>query len=283
MIRRLHNNREFWLFPQAENARVAAELARVAGGANFVAPANRTSLERALALHESGWEQTDAAPTLNAQKLPADALDSHWSVSLAAWTRAVEVVRERHADDLMAQLLVSIHGLQQSYDVGKPTERASRFDPQEMRKYFEANKFQHREIELQESIRQTLGLAIDQPRRLGLAVDVLPDAREKSLCNDYRWLQMLDLMALSLFATDVVAAPVGPIYDTKGQLVSFRLSRVDAFTITVSPWCFDVPGPIRIKASYRVYPALATRSVPEFQHALAGIEPTSAEFSVKSA
>lgn len=283
MIRRLHNNREFWLFPQAENARVAAELARVAGGPNLVAPAHRASLERALALHEAGWELTDAAPTLNAQKLPADALDSHWSISLAAWTRAVQAVREAHPDDLVAQLLVSIHGLQQSYDVGKPTERASRFDPQEMRKYFEANKFQHREIELQEQIRQTLGLAIDQPRRLGLATDVLLDPREKSLTNDYRWMQMLDLIALSLFATDVVAAPVGPIYDAKGQFVSFRLSRVDAFTMTVSPWCFDVPGPIRVRANYRVYPALPTRSVPEFQHAIAAVEPTSAEFAIRPA
>jgi hypothetical protein len=283
VIRRLHNNREFWLFPQADNARVAAELARVAGGGKLIAPAHRTSLERALALHEAGWADTDAAPSLNAQKLPQDALDAHWATSLAAWARAVQIVREQHPDDLIAHLLVSIHGLQQSYDVGKPTERASRFDPQEMRKYFEANKFQHREIELQEAIRAELGMAVDQPRRLGLAVDVLPDVREKSLTNDYRWMQMLDLLSLSLFATDVMAAPIGPIYDSAGQLQTFRLARVDALSMTVAPWCFDVPGPIRVQASYRRYPALPTRSVPEFQHAMASIEPTVAEFIIKSA
>ncbi|MFT3789139.1 MAG: DUF3891 family protein [Tepidisphaeraceae bacterium] len=279
MIRRLQGG-QFWLFTQAEQARVAAELARHldTASARLVGPSRKDALVAALAVHEAGWTPIDANPPLSPQRYPLDALEAHWSLTFNAWGTTTDEALKLN-DDYVA-LLVSVHGLQLSYDAGRPTERASRFDPHEMRKHFMANKFQHRQIEIQEELRPRLGMAIDEPRRLGIAVDLINDGKERTFSNDYRWMQALDLMSLSLLATDVVAAPLGPIYSLEGQLETLRVSRVDASTMTVSPWPFAGKS-IRIATEYREYPAAPTRSQPEFQHAYAGLDPRKLELLVR--
>jgi hypothetical protein len=276
VIRRYQGN-EFWLFTQEQHAQIAGRLMACVGGSRWTLPTRPDSLKLAALHHEAGWRVIDAHPLLSNQRYPLDALEAHWSIALDAWLGST-----RHVDSLgddYATLLVSILGLQQSNDVGKITERASRFDPSEMRKAFSANQYQHREIEIQESIRPKLGLAIDEPRRLGLAVDLLAGP-EKTLANDYRWLSVIDAMSLSILATDVIAGPLGPLLTGTGLLDHIKLRRSGPATTLVDPWPFDIPE-IRVNAVYRAYPAVPTRSLPEFQHQYASTVEKSVELFVR--
>jgi hypothetical protein len=278
VIRRFQG-KEFWLFTQEQHALIAGELARHVGGSKLVGPSKPDSLVTAARYHETGWAPIDHYPLLSPQRFPLDALEAHWSVSLDAWLSSTRAM-DTHGDDY-ATLLVSILGLQGSNDVGKISERASRFDPSEMRKAFSANQYQHREIEIQESIRPKFGLAIDQPRRLGLAVDLL-SGPEKTLANDFRWLSAIDVMSLSLLATDVVANPLGPIVSTAGSLDTLRLRRSSPTSMIVEPWPFRVDR-ISVVARYKPYPGVPTRSLPEFQHQYAATEEREIELLITSA
>ena len=72
-----------------------------------------------------------------------------------------------------------------------------------MRARFENNKFQHRQIEIQEEVRGKLGMRTDIPLTLGLAGSGF-DLREDQLHFDFRWLQALDQISLGICCTHAV-------------------------------------------------------------------------------
>lgn len=264
MIRRFEQ-REFFLFTQREHARIAAELVSQAGNDRFLSPVRRDSLRHAASLHDAGWDATDAEPLLSPQRYPLDCLEAGWAMQIEALAASTRRLRDEPRSDPWATLLVSIHGMQLADDFGKVSAGPRRFESSDMRRLFEVNKYQQTEIELQESLRPTLGLAIDHARRLGLSQD-LADPRERELAIDYRWLALCDLISMSLLATDVVVQPMPGVTEKGGATSPIAARRVGT-KLVLAPWPF-ADSRITLRAEFRRYPAAPTRSAPELQYAL---------------
>jgi len=255
---------DFLLITQREHVRLASHLAQHAGGKFVRAPHDRPAFLDAVDRHDVGWDALDEPPRLNARKWPMDVLEAPWQIAVPAWAQTTRLALEGASP--RTSLLVSIHTLNLSYDASRVNEGPKRFDISELRRMFEVNKFQHGQIEIQELLRPELGLSIDQPRRLGLSMD-LRDVAEQHLANDYRMIQACDLLSYSACVGDVVANPLGPLYAAGpgGEFVSVLVRKLTQTKLTLSPWPFDC-GEIRFAVNARRYPAHATRSLPEFQY-----------------
>ena len=271
VIRRQEGN-DFFLITQAQHALHAAELARHLGNAVVRGPHDALPFRAAAQVHDAGWDAFDDTPRLSARKLPLDILEAPWQIAVPAWAETSRLVLDAKgpAADLQVALLVSIHTLNLSHEASRVNEGPTRFDPGELRRMFEVNKFQHAQIEIQEFLRPELSLAIDQPRRLGLSMH-LTDSREQQLANDYRLLQAIDLLSHCACAGQVLINPVGPLLaalpstgyvSLQLKTASSNISSPDR--LIVSPWPFDC-GAISFDILFKRYPAHATRSLPEFQ------------------
>ncbi len=264
VIRR-YTGREFLLFLHAEHSALAEKLAGMVGGTAIAGPRSVTQLTQALAVHDIAWHEFDLSPRLSPQRYPLDQAEATWQQMLQA--SRIATARALKIDPYVG-LLVSIFGLHQSYDAGRPTEGPLRFDPADLRKKFEVNKYQHAEIETQEAVRLQLGMSIEQSRRFGLSADLNHPA-ERQLAADVRLMQLIDWLSVAALARELPAAPQNPILSADDSWVTPIISLAEPERVRVSPWPFAEPS-IRLRASFRRYPALPTRSIPEFQHAFAG-------------
>jgi Protein of unknown function (DUF3891) len=198
-----------------------------------------------------------------------DVMEAPWQLSVPAWAESSRQALEQASP--MTALLVSIHMLNLSHDASRVNEGPMRFDVPELRRMFEVNKFQHAQIEIQELLRPDLSLAIDQPRRLGLSMD-LRDAGEQMLAHDYRLMQSCDLLSYSICKGDLIVNPLAPLYSNEGSgafgsgtFVSVQVKKLGETQFALSPWPFE-GGAIRLAVKCKRYPAHATRSLPEFQY-----------------
>jgi hypothetical protein len=274
VIRR-YTGSEFLLFMQAEHSALTERLAGRTGGRHITPPADRSVLARSMSLHDAGWDEFDAPPRLSPQRYPLDQAEAAWQTSLSALRGST--LRGIDAGDDVA-FRVSVFGLHQSYDAGRPTEGPLRFDPNDLRKKFEVNKYQHAEIELQEVIRIRKEMRIDSPRRLGLAMEY-SDPAERQLAVDVRLMQLIDWIAVAAMARELPASPLMPVLDHAGNWVTPLLALADPERVRVAPWPFDV-GEIVETIRFRRYPAVPTRSLPEFQHAFPQIPVESMQIAV---
>ncbi|HQY89912.1 MAG TPA: DUF3891 family protein [Tepidisphaeraceae bacterium] len=259
MIRR-PEQREFFLFTQATHARVTSELVRLVGNERIASPANRDLLEQAARHHEDGFADHDSSPKLNGQKYPIDSNELTWQSLLPAWSKSTD---ESIKIDPWVALLVSVHGLQLSNDISRAPDGPRRYEMAEMRRMFEANKFQQRQIEIQEKLRASLGMKVDEVRRMGIAHD-LNAPREMDLAIDYRLLGAMNVVATALLAGESVAGVAPHVHEKSGALVQLIL-RMHERRLMISPWPF-ANDRVSINANFKRYPALPTRSVPELQY-----------------
>jgi len=169
MIRRPAGFKHVDLITQNDHARLAGELARHFGHPLFTTLSPADQVIAGVSLHDSGWELHDRQPSLNAQGLPLHVFEVPVCVAVRVWGASVDQAMQ--AGDY-AGLLVSLHvlnlsGLLLSHAFasrsGSPDEALSRSDQ------FEMNKFQHRQVEIQEMLRGRLGFETDTSRQLGLA------------------------------------------------------------------------------------------------------------------
>lgn len=273
VIRR-SEQREFFLFTQATHARVTSELVRLVGNERIASPVHRELLMQASIHHQDGFVEHDSFPKLNAQKYPIDASELTWQTLLAAWRKSTD---ESLKIDPWVALLVSVHGLQLSNDISRAPEGPRRYEMAEMRRMFEANKFQQGQIEIQEKLRGELGMECDLVRRMGIAHD-LNSPREMELAIDYRLLGAMNVVATALLAGESVAG-VAPHLHEKGGALAQLILRTYEKRLLISPWPFSV-GRVSINANFKRYPAMPTRSVPEFQYQYSQLADESVELVI---
>lgn len=249
MIRRRDNGR-YLLITQTEHARISGLLAERFGNDRYAPPAPREHVIRAATIHDAGWDLHDAAPTLNGERLPRDVFEGPVSLLVRLWSASVE---RAAAEPPYVQLLVSLHVLGLSaYASCRPRTR---------RELFEINRFQHNECERHVELRRRLGLSVDIPLYLGLAVARGIEAEEQ-LRRNHLIIQLLDRISLALCCGDFAPPAVEGLAPAPGAPpVPLRIGRVSPTEVTVDPWPFSQPG-ITVQAGYRAVPAgpFATRA-----------------------
>jgi len=260
MIRRDMGNSLF-LFEQDDHARLSGELARHYGNRFFAKPEPAQETIVAVRRHDCGWPLHDQNPILSKDGLPLD-------VAVAVWQAGVEKVADEAA---YTQLLVSLHVM------GLSGFAATR--QHDRREQFDLNKFQHRQIEKQVELRRTLGMALDVPLRLGLAVRTdLPD--EERLRRNYNIVQTMDRISLGLCCTQLPFEKIEGIVPRAGAAaVTLNFTRTDDFALRVEPWPFDRER-IDLEIPYRAVPAAKFDDVEEFRAAYASATPMRLQMTV---
>jgi hypothetical protein len=259
MIRRQVGN-QFWLIAQHDHALLAGELARHVGNDAFRAPTPRavTGIE----LHDCGWPVHDDRPTLNGGGLPLDVFESPRAVALEVWQASVDRAIER---DAYAAMLVSLHVLSLSTFLMTPppgsTVAAPVLNPKAR---FEINRFQHKQIETQETLRKQVGLPVDVPMRNGLVEDV-HDPAELELQFHFRLLQAMDQLSLGLCCTKPPWEQVRPVLARPGaKPAALRIERIEATSLRVTPWPFRIDR-VRAAVPFRRVKGVSFSSVEEFR------------------
>jgi len=136
------------------------------------------------------------------------------------------------------------------------------------REQFELNKFQHRQIEKQVDLRKRLGMALDVPLKLGLAVrsDL---SEEEKLRRNHNIVQTMDRISLGLCCTELVFEKIEAIVPRAGAAaVTLNFTRTDDFSLRVQPWPFDQEI-IELDIAYRAVPAGQYDDVEEFRRSYA--------------
>lgn len=176
---------------------------------------------------------TMTPPTLNSRGEPIDVFESTVDIALMTWSASVE---RAAAVDIYAGLLTSLHVLALSAFVS--SQPSSHFDLKQPANRFELNKFQHRQIELQEGFRKQLGMSNDLPLHHGLAENST-DPAEQSLMFELRMLQAMDQLSLAACCTKPPFPQIKPVLARPGgRAMALRVQRPNETTVHVSPWPF---------------------------------------------
>jgi hypothetical protein len=245
MIRRQMGS-HWLLITQDDHARLAGELAAHIGNHLFERPEPHPSFVQGVTLHDCGWPIQDDQPTLSPAGEPLDVFETPLPIALRVWS---ESTKRAAAADERAGLLVSLHNLALSMIAAAPTghERSGLSSPASR---FELNKFQHRQVELQEKLRLRLGLGTDLPLNQGLALGSdLP--AEQAIVFQFRLLQAMDALSLAICCTKPPVTQIRPVLARPGgRSLELRVVRSDEHTLLVSPWPFDV-NRIKLEVPFR--------------------------------
>lgn len=191
---------------------------------------DRNAIARACEIVYDGFAGVDAVPIRDAAGLPID----HDNLPLPTLLESIRLGAELSmASGARAALLVSIWTMRRAAALTSRLDARRRHEPDEMVRLFEINKVFHRQAELQDELRSTLGIGNDSPRTMGL-VEEHPDEVDRALCVDFSWMQ-LSLTCVEMLVrrrrpafADVPALPV----DLRLEPDSLRSPR------TLSPWPF---------------------------------------------
>jgi hypothetical protein len=115
---------------------------------------------------------------------------------------------------------------------------------------FDINKFQHRQIEIQEELRRRVGVRTDVPLQLGLAGPGVSEADDRLLFN-FRILTAMDRLSLAICCGKNLFPKIEDLRPKPGGApLPIAVTMPDPATMTLTPWPFDVPEvalPIRAK------------------------------------
>lgn len=245
MIRR-QSSQSDQLITQDDHAALAADLLQHWGNSRFHRPQSPTATWDAVILaarlHDAGWPLHDSAPTLNPAGRPLDVFETARAVALPVWSASAERAAAAHP---YAGLLTSLHVLTLSADLIRtdPQLQSAARNPAapDLAAAFALNKFQHREIERQEQLRQSLHLVATGPLTLGLAPPGASPA-EDLLRLHLRALQAVDFLSLGLCCTHPPARQSRPVHASLGSPeIVLEGRRAPDDTLLVRPWPLDVP------------------------------------------
>ncbi|CAN5683915.1 hypothetical protein BH09PLA1_BH09PLA1_24630 [soil metagenome] len=276
MIRRRVGN-EFWLITQHDHALLSGELARRVGNKLFD-PLSESAI-RGISLHDCGWPVHDDQPTLNSKHHPIDVFESTPSIALKVWQAASD--RAAEAGDDYAALLVSLHVLSLSVKSTTPTrEQHEHLDMKDAKTRFEVNRFQHNQIELQERLREKLGLPLHVPMRHGLAEEPNTPA-ELALHFHFRILQAMDFISLALCCTNPPVEQIQNVMPRAGaRPLTVHVKRGAPGILKVSPWMFQTEVE-SAAVPYRAVPARNYESEEEFREAYRGAREDQMQFDLR--
>ena len=228
---------DFVLITQNDHAQLSGRLAERVGNKLFAAPTPYHETVDGVALHDCGWPLHDDKPTLNAQGQPLHVLESPMSVAVRVWGESVRRASEKNP---YSGLLVSLHVLALSSlaQTRDPTPH-ERF--KDARDLFELNKFQHKQVEIQQTLRKTLDLRTDVPLQLGLSPRGT-GAREDLLLFGYHLLKLTDRISLDACSGEDLFETVEDVCPRPGgDPLTLRIKHPAHFQLTVDPWPFDQP------------------------------------------
>jgi hypothetical protein len=237
MFRRREGD-DFLLVTQVEHARLAAKLAAHVGNRKWTPPQPRDGTLLGVELHDSGWPLHDDAPTIDADGYPTHAFEMPWQTVLPIWSESTRLAAEA---DPYAGLLVSLHGLALSAFMFKQTRSTGSGQASlgSSHQTFAINKFQHQQIEIQESLRKALSMATDQPLRLGLAPRGRSEQEDRLLFN-FRLLEMADRLSVNICFGEVKIGVLENVPTRPGSAaVSLNVSCMSHNEFAVDPWPFD--------------------------------------------
>lgn len=254
MIRRQVGD-EFFLIAQDDHARLSGRIAEHFGNERFTPPQPRAETIAAISMHDCGWPLHDEKPELNKSGQPLDVFESPVANSLRVWTAAAD---QAEAYGPYAGLLVSLHVL------GLSGLAASH--PHDRHDMFELNRFQHREIERQQVLRQKVGLSTTRPTHMGLATDD-GDPAEQELKRNHSIVQVHDRLSLAICCSEVPFGDIEGVIARPGEPpIKLKVYRTSRTSISVGPWPFDQERLI-FGAAYRAVPAITYSSRDEFRAA----------------
>ncbi len=250
---------DFLLITQKEHALFAGTLATHVGNDRFAPPAPFEPTVRGIALHDSGWPLHDDAPALDRHGWPMHVLQTPLEIATRVWNASVDLAVAEHP---WSGLLVSQHVLRLSSLPHEGSGRDGR--PADPRTIFEINKFQHRQIEIQESLRKSLSLRTDIALRLGLAQPGTNDD-EDLLLVAAGWMRVLDSLSLDICCDRPLFDAIDYIFPKPGvQPVRMTIGHPAPFQLALDPWPFDV-AEIAAEIPLRRVPARAYSSLGEFR------------------
>ena len=257
------------LITQADHAAVSARLASHVGGRRFGRViTRRESFLAAVAAHDDGWRDHDAAPAIDGRGRPVDFKDVPWRSSLPIWsasTAAAVTSAGPHAG-----LLVSLHSL--SLSIRPAGTGRDAFDFADPQLVFAVNQFQHREIERQAALRESVGLPTDIPLTHGVADRAQGSAGDDELTYAFRLLQAIDLISLCLCCTRPPVEQTGEVLATPSATPRpLSVARDVHGTLRVRPWPFDV-AQLELTVPARRLPARPFADDAALRAAYAGAE-----------
>lgn len=235
MIRRKQGS-DFLLITQDDHALIAGQLAEVFGNEHFAAPMPREQALAGVNLHDCGWPLHDDEPTLSAEGLPLDVFETPREIAFRVWTASVERATEK---DPYAGLLVSLHVLSLSVlatEYSRPNVKFDLANPQDRMAIL---KFQQREIERQEDLRQRLGLRSEKATHKAVAREHRQESEDQLQFN-FALLQVMDQISLAVCCTQppTLTSRDMPMA-VGGEKVKLSL-RKEENDVVVEPWPFGV-------------------------------------------
>jgi hypothetical protein len=252
---------EFLLIAQHDHALLAGRFAGQVGNTLFAGLSPREAVLQAVSLHDAGWPLHDDQPTLNPRGEPLHVLEVPIPLATRVWAESVR--RAAEMGGAYCGLLVSLHVLNlstlaQRHDF-RPHERA-----RDQADLFELNKFQHRQVELQEAFRREAGLRTDLPLRLGLA-DAGASRDEDLLRFNFGLLRLMDSLSLDACSSEDLFPQVAGLHPRPGAPpVTIKIGHPAPLTLTVEPWPFGA-APIELETVARRVPARRYGSQEEFR------------------
>jgi len=240
---------EWILIPQNAHAESCGVMADYLDKDVVGLPTSRGRL--GITMHDSGWPLHDDRPTLDESGQPTHVFHTPAAITARLWA---ESSRRAAARDLYAGLLASIHGLHLvAFALQTPRDRQT---------VFEFNKFQHAQVESQESIRRQLSMRTDVALQHGLARPGI-DPGEDALIRDYRTLRALDQISLAALCSETLFDKVDFTSPTSAaQPAHVSIERIAPFQLRLNPWPFtrariDISVPARQIARQRFDSELA--------------------------
>jgi len=267
MIRRTIGN-EYWLFTQTDHAHWAGEVARHIGNDRF-APATREAALTGCAQHDAGWPIHDDSPRINAKHQPMDVFEIPPSLGFEIWS---ESSKRAAAIDPYAGLLVSLHGIAISVFASTDVAESHGKFTDDPAYRFELNKFQHAQVELQESLRTRLALRNDLPRQGGLSLNS-DDPHERELLFNFRILQATDRLNLCALSEQCPFDTMELLPHPQSDAITIDIERVGDFKLIVDPWPFT-ESRFSVPIRYRKIPRIDYTDDAHLRHeyASAGVE-----------
>ena len=207
--------------PRPSHSWLSGQLVRAWGNDGFARPAPYEEVCLGAALHDIGWLEWEAEPTLNSETgLPHNFLDMKPPTHTRLWTKGV---RQALAFGRYPALLVSLHA-KTIYTTFFDFNKAAPDDARLIRSFLDTQEdFQRATVE---------ALAAD-PR---MAPDVTPDAIERNR----RLVAATDRMSLEICwgITGEVAIPGVPTATGDVTELHIRSPHGDPADLTLSPWPF---------------------------------------------
>jgi hypothetical protein len=192
------------------------------------------------------------------------------------WSESVRRAAEHNA---YAGLLVSLHVLNLSA-LAESRDQQVHERHRDRAELFELNKFQHKQIEIQENLRRSLDLRTDIPRHLGRAAPGT-GAREDLLLFGYHLLKLMDAISLDACSGGDLFEKVDEVYPRPGaDPLTIRFGHPAPFTLTLDPWPFD-RAEVRYDVPCRRIPAQKYAGDAEFQSARAAAPAETVTVSVR--